>query len=332
MIDGSLRTSSAAHVWDFFKPNPHSEYPEVDGALSQSCYLQSLDDCYTRYAAKQERKADKVEEAKAAKAEANASNHAASGGRAVGAGSAGTNKSSSTSPGFLSSAVETDSANSPTFTTSPGGDSVFTVADSDYFVFHSPYNKLVQKSFARLLLTDARRHGSVVPPGHIAALLPWLSLPLKDTCEDKSLEKTLKNLAAEDYSVKVAPSCGLSKQIGNTYTAAVFMNLTSLVDELGERLRGKKVTVFSYGSGSIASMYEIRGRVPTGPLNKRFTLERIQATVQLQRRLASRADLPPIELSLALEARALAHGLSGTKPQVNCAQCSRNQTASPNPK
>ena len=91
------------------------------------------------------------------------------------------------------------------------------------------------------------------------------------------------------------------------------MNLTSLVDELGERLRGKRVTVFSYGSGSIASMYEIRGRVPTGPLNKRFTLERIQATVQLQRRLASRADLPPIELSLALEARALAHGQRDVK-------------------
>uniref|UniRef100_F6GTT9 Hydroxymethylglutaryl-coenzyme A synthase C-terminal domain-containing protein n=1 Tax=Vitis vinifera TaxID=29760 RepID=F6GTT9_VITVI len=34
----------------------------------------------------------------------------------------------------------------------------FSIADADYFVFHSPYNKLVQKSFARLVFNDVVRN------------------------------------------------------------------------------------------------------------------------------------------------------------------------------
>jgi 3-hydroxy-3-methylglutaryl CoA synthase len=37
-------------------------------------------------------------------------------------------------------------------------DSLVTVEDAfDYFVFHSPYNKLVQQSFSRILFNDVRR-------------------------------------------------------------------------------------------------------------------------------------------------------------------------------
>lgn len=35
-----------------------------------------------------------------------------------------------------------------------GGKEAFSIAKSDWFAFHSPYTKLVQKSFARLLLND----------------------------------------------------------------------------------------------------------------------------------------------------------------------------------
>jgi hydroxymethylglutaryl-CoA synthase len=89
-IDLRTRTTHATHVWDFFKPNMASEYPEVNGALSQTCYLRALDDCYTRFVGKtkQVREQD------------------------------------------------------------------LSVSSVDYFLFHSPYNKLVQKSFARLIYQD----------------------------------------------------------------------------------------------------------------------------------------------------------------------------------
>ena len=40
------------HVYDFYKPDMASEYPEVDAKLSIRCYLASLDSCYTKYRAK----------------------------------------------------------------------------------------------------------------------------------------------------------------------------------------------------------------------------------------------------------------------------------------
>ena len=52
-INLTTRTCHSTHVWDFFKPKMDSEYPEVNGALSQTCYLKALDDCYTRFVKKQ---------------------------------------------------------------------------------------------------------------------------------------------------------------------------------------------------------------------------------------------------------------------------------------
>jgi hydroxymethylglutaryl-CoA synthase len=39
-------------VYDFYKPTMVSEYPRVDGQLSNVCYLRALDYCYTGYAKK----------------------------------------------------------------------------------------------------------------------------------------------------------------------------------------------------------------------------------------------------------------------------------------
>jgi hydroxymethylglutaryl-CoA synthase len=45
--------------------------------------------------------------------------------------------------------------------------------------------------------------------------------------------------------------------IGNTYTAAAFANLLCLVSTEAEALAGKRVGVFSYGSGAIATLYAL---------------------------------------------------------------------------
>lgn len=39
------------HVYDFYKPNLSSEYPEVDGHFSLECYLRALDRCYVDFCA-----------------------------------------------------------------------------------------------------------------------------------------------------------------------------------------------------------------------------------------------------------------------------------------
>ena len=41
-----VRTTHAVDAYDFYKPALGSEYPAVDGKLSQSCYLEAVDACY----------------------------------------------------------------------------------------------------------------------------------------------------------------------------------------------------------------------------------------------------------------------------------------------
>jgi hydroxymethylglutaryl-CoA synthase len=152
-IDLRSRTTHATHVWDFFKPNLESEYPEVNGALSQMCYLRAFDDCYSRFVQKQK--------------------------------------------------------------SIKGVD--ISVEAGDIYLFHSPYNKLVQKSFARMVFQDMVL-GNRPASDDMSA---FLTMPAEKSYEDRNLEAKLKDIAGPLYKTKVAPSCEVSKQIGNTYTASV---------------------------------------------------------------------------------------------------------------
>lgn len=42
------RSTFIDHVYDFYKPNPSSEYPTVDGKLSIDCYIKAVEECYKK--------------------------------------------------------------------------------------------------------------------------------------------------------------------------------------------------------------------------------------------------------------------------------------------
>jgi hydroxymethylglutaryl-CoA synthase len=135
----------------------------------------------------------------------------------------------------------------------------FDAESHDYFVFHAPYNKLVQKSFGRLYYMDARRKAEKGrnTPGFERELL---EKPIEETYEDKTLEALLKNVSAEAYKDKLSDANMASKLVGNTYTASVFLGMASLIDRVGGRgelTPGKSIAVFSYGSGALATMYRL---------------------------------------------------------------------------
>lgn len=52
VFENRLRSSHFEDAYDFYKPFLHSEYPAVDGHLSNSCYLRAVDKCYNLYAKK----------------------------------------------------------------------------------------------------------------------------------------------------------------------------------------------------------------------------------------------------------------------------------------
>ena len=102
------------HVYDFYKPELHSEYPQVDGPLSVECYLSALDICYERYRQKYE------------KGSQTSSTKSAQNGDAA--------------------AVQTDA--------SVCWPSLSLQKTFDAILFHTPFCKIVQKSLGRLMLSE----------------------------------------------------------------------------------------------------------------------------------------------------------------------------------
>ncbi|KAL3924206.1 MAG: hypothetical protein SGILL_001183 [Bacillariaceae sp.] len=223
------RATHAANVWDFFKPDHTVEYPTVDGKLSQTCYYKALEDVYTRFCEKLERSG--VPPPKQTT----------------------TPQSNGDANGTVAPVVE----NSET-----GEKPMYSATSHDYFVFHAPYNKLVQKSYGRLFLMDARKRlekfGDKQQEGIDAE---WLSKPIEETYTDRGLEGALKKKSAADFKQRLEDANMASKKVGNTYTASVFLGLASLIDRAGGRgdlTPGKSIAVFSYGSGALATMYRLQ--------------------------------------------------------------------------
>ena len=82
-------------------------------------------------------------------------------------------------------------------------------------MFHEPYNKLVEKSFARLYLCDAQRRYALnnnTVDVRDKDLTPWLT-GAKPTSGDRDLEKVLKAKSKEAFKVKLEASNEVSKMV-----------------------------------------------------------------------------------------------------------------------
>lgn len=73
----------------------------------------------------------------------------------------------------------------------PGGSDI-TVNHFDYCCFHSPYNKLVQKGFTRLIYSDFISHPT--DPKY-AMLLPFQNMSIEETYESKDVETACRALS-----------------------------------------------------------------------------------------------------------------------------------------
>ncbi|CAI9093908.1 OLC1v1029512C3 [Oldenlandia corymbosa var. corymbosa] len=225
VFESKLRASHMAHAYDFYKPNLASEYPVVDGKLSQTCYLMALDSCYKNLSHKYEKMEGKK----------------------------------------------------------------FSIAEAAYFVFHSPYNKLVQKSFARLVFNDALSDASSIDEAGKEKLSPFSSLTGDESYQNRDLEKASQLVAKPFYDEKVGPTTLIPKQVGNMYTASLYAAFASLIHNKTTALDGKRVILFSYGSGLSATMFSLRLREGQHP----FSLSKIASVMNVSEKLKSRHEFPP---------------------------------------
>ncbi|KAL3039717.1 hypothetical protein AAZX31_01G201300 [Glycine max] len=227
-FESKLRGSHMSHVYDFYKPNLASEYPVVDGKLSQTCYLMAVDSCYKNFCHKFQKFQGKQ----------------------------------------------------------------FSLFDAEYFVFHSPYNKvLVQKSFARLFFNDFLMNSSSADEVAKEKLGPFATLSGDESYQSRDLEKASQLLAKPLYDQKVQPTTLIPKQVGNMYTASLYAAFASLIHNKHSTLAGKRVILFSYGSGLTATMFSLQLRDSQHP----FSLSNMARVMNVDGKLKSRHEFPPEE-------------------------------------
>jgi hydroxymethylglutaryl-CoA synthase len=153
----------------------------------------------------------------------------------------------------------------------------------DYMSFHAPTCKLVAKSYARLLYNDY-----LADPSHPAfADVPveLRDMDYKKSITDKVVEKTFMGLTKKRFQERVQPSIEVPTMCGNMYCASVYGGIVSLISKVdSSALQGKRIGVFSYGSGLASSLFSMKVNGSTKTMQK---------VLNIQERLAARTTVAP---------------------------------------
>lgn len=104
--------------------------------------------------------------------------------------------------------------------------SAYTFNDFSHFCYHLPFSRMAQKAHQHLAKVN------------------------KSELSPVQLEQ------------QIFDSLSYNKTIGNSYTASMYVGLTSLLENCNENLAGQRIGFFSYGSGCVAEFFS--GRVIAG--------------------------------------------------------------------
>ena len=173
--------------------------------------------------------------------------------------------------------------------------------DWDAMVFHLPYAFQGRRMWPEIAveLLDAE--------GRLHEIIEAIGQPDVDLQDRKALAKLWSKTAQYKAYVNafIAPGERASQEIGNMYTASIFMALLStLVDSLhqGVDLAHKRIGFLSYGSGSKSKVFsgvvqpeyaaQLQGVKPFHHLDQRTSIDFATYTQLHQRRLKSPASKP----------------------------------------
>lgn len=102
------------------------------------------------------------------------------------------------------------------------------IDDIDRVLYHQPFTKMAKK---------AQEHLAAITGAALSAALPT----------DAGVEDGLRDTGLAD-------STHYNRRIGNSYTASLYAGLVSLLNH-DDTLEGKRIALFSYGSGSVSEMF-----------------------------------------------------------------------------
>lgn len=141
--------------------------------------------------------------------------------------------------------------------TTPSTDAKTGLDRFDYVAFHAPTCKLVQKSYARLLYHDYLAN----PDAAVFADVPseLRDMPYDKSLTDKVVEKTFMALTKKRFQERVSGGIQVATNCGNMYCGSVWAGLASIISHHDSAsLQGKRIGLFSYGSGLAASFCSFR--------------------------------------------------------------------------
>lgn len=142
----------------------------------------------------------------------------------------------------------------------------------DYMAFHAPTCKLVSKSYARLLYNDFLANPNDEKFAEVPAELRDLNY--EQSLSDRGIEKAFLGLTKKRFEERVKPAIEVPTNCGNMYTASVYSGLCSLFKNVpAERLQGKTIGVFSYGSGLASSLFSMKVVGDTSKFAEKLNLE-----------------------------------------------------------
>ncbi|KAF2084959.1 hydroxymethylglutaryl-CoA synthase [Saccharata proteae CBS 121410] len=175
----------------------------------------------------------------------------------------------------------------------------------DYMTFHAPTCKLVNKSYARLLYNDYLKD----PKNPVFADVPaeLLNLDYQASITDKTVEKTFMTLSKKRFNARVQPSIQVPTMCGNMYCGSVWGGLASILANVSsDELQGKRVGIFSYGSGLASSMLSLRVKGSTAEMGEK---------IDLHKRLEARRTVKPEVYDQMCNMREKAHLQKDFTPQ-----------------
>lgn len=181
------------------------------------------------------------------------------------------------------------------------------VDDFDYTIFHSPYGKLVQKGFGRMVYNDYI--ADPTNPAYASIPESFKDLDRKATRTNKDVEKAFAALTKTTQASKLVPTTDTVRRIGNMYTASLYGGLASLLCNISsDELQGKRMLFYAFGSGCAASVFAARVVGSTAE---------IAAKLDLKKRLESMVVVPCQTYVDALKTREATHNVVDFTPKGN---------------
>jgi hydroxymethylglutaryl-CoA synthase len=126
------------------------------------------------------------------------------------------------------------------------------IAEIDRILYHQPFTKMAKKAQVHLgELTGADLNTDIVASAETAGTAAV------DTASADAANAAAGTASAGPRDTGLATSTLYNRRLGNSYTASLYAGLCSLLDH-DEDLAGKRIGLFSYGSGSVGEFFTAR--------------------------------------------------------------------------